>query len=174
MMLASRWTGQPVAGWWMSEKFDGVRAFWDGKALRTRTWRAILAPWWFTAGLPAGVALDGELWGGRGTFQTTSDLSRFDRSEDEAWQTMRLMVFDAPTTDAEPIETRVRLAEQLARGKSVDFVTQSRCADGAFAAAEMARIVRGGGEGIVLKRPGSCYEFGRSVDWLKVKPAHVD
>ncbi|NBR68892.1 MAG: hypothetical protein EBT69_01730 [Verrucomicrobia bacterium] len=30
VMLAGRWTGQPVGGWWMSEKFDGVRARQDG------------------------------------------------------------------------------------------------------------------------------------------------
>src|SRR3954447_2208246 len=31
VLLAETWDGvSEVAGWWMSEKLDGVRAFWDG------------------------------------------------------------------------------------------------------------------------------------------------
>ena len=31
VLLAERWDGQRPDGWWMSEKLDGVRAYWDGK-----------------------------------------------------------------------------------------------------------------------------------------------
>ncbi|MFX8199554.1 hypothetical protein ABTL12_20030, partial [Acinetobacter baumannii] len=48
----------------VSEKLDGVRALWDGEALRFRSGRAIAAPAWFLAALPK-TALDGELWIGR-------------------------------------------------------------------------------------------------------------
>lgn len=172
-MLAQRWTGQPVGGWWLSEKFDGVRAFWDGAALRTRSWREIYAPDWFLAALPQGVALDGELWGGRGTFQIASELSRFLRMNDEAWRAMRFMAFDWPTTDMVAFEERQK--KLAAFGNAiVQPVPVRRCAGGSDAEAELARIVRGGGEGCVLKKPGHFYRFERSSTWLKVKPAGVD
>src|SRR5690606_34934492 len=49
-----------VASYWVSEKLDGVRGYWDGERLLTRSGRAVAAPEWFTAGWPA-VPLDGEL-----------------------------------------------------------------------------------------------------------------
>lgn len=173
-MLANRWNGQPVAGWWLSEKFDGVRAFWDGKTLRTRTWRSIDAPAWFTAALPQGIALDGELWGGRGTLATASNLSRFQWAADAAWRDFRFMVFDAPTTDAVSDEQRREYLSTLALGDFAQIVGQRKCRDVVDVVNTMHRIVNMGGEGLVLRKPASFYEFGRSSSWLKVKPAHVD
>src|SRR3954464_15558262 len=71
LLLAERWdNAQDLAGWWMSEKLDGVRAYWDGKALISRLGNPFHAPDRFVAGLPA-EPLDGELWIGRRAFQRT-------------------------------------------------------------------------------------------------------
>ena len=62
MLLAERWDNQAdLTGWWMSEKLDGVRAYWDGKQFLSRLGNLYHAPAWFIAGLPD-VPLDGELW----------------------------------------------------------------------------------------------------------------
>jgi DNA ligase-1 len=57
-------------GWYLSEKLDGVRAWWDSKerALYARSGNRIWTPDFFTAGLPSDLDLDGELWAGRGQF----------------------------------------------------------------------------------------------------------
>lgn len=173
MMLANRWTGQPVEGWWMSEKFDGVRAFWDGAALRTRTWRAMDAPAEFLAAFPRGISLDGELWGGRGTFQIASELSRFARASDAAWSGIRFMVYDWPTCAAVKFEDRVNELSQYVRGP-IQEVGLARCDGVSHAHSALGAVTAAGGEGLMLKRPGHCYSFGRSSDWLKVKPAGVE
>src|SRR5215212_8733282 len=37
VLLAETWDGQlDPKGWWLSEKLDGVRAYWDGKQLLSR------------------------------------------------------------------------------------------------------------------------------------------
>ncbi|SNX83078.1 related to DNA ligase [Melanopsichium pennsylvanicum] len=62
--------------WWISEKLDGVRAFWDGQRLYSRQkieWNA--PPWWKNR-LPKDITLDGELWMKRGTFDQTSQICR--------------------------------------------------------------------------------------------------
>jgi DNA ligase-1 len=66
LLLAEAWHGaSDVAGWWLSEKLDGVRGYWTGRQFQSRQGNAFHAPDWFTAGLPP-VPLDGELWlGGR-------------------------------------------------------------------------------------------------------------
>jgi DNA ligase-1 len=46
----------------MSEKFDGVRVFWDGVKLHTRQGKEIKVPEFISERLPTEFALDGELW----------------------------------------------------------------------------------------------------------------
>src|SRR5262249_29125649 len=65
LLLAESWDGVTnLAGWWMSEKLDGVRAYWTGKGFLSRQGNVYHAPDWFVQGLPD-VPLDGELWLGR-------------------------------------------------------------------------------------------------------------
>ena len=71
------------AGWLVSEKLDGVRARWDGARLVLRSGLPVAAPAWFTRRLPP-VALDGELWLGRGRFDALSGLVRRAAGEDAA------------------------------------------------------------------------------------------
>ena len=70
--LAKVYNGQGVSGYLVSEKYDGVRAIWDGSKLLSRQGNPIHAPNWFTEPLPKGVVLDGELWAGYGAFQQTT------------------------------------------------------------------------------------------------------
>ena len=51
-MLAKTYDGQDPTGLDISEKFDGVRAFWDGSKLTSRNGHEFNAPAWFTADLP--------------------------------------------------------------------------------------------------------------------------
>jgi DNA ligase-1 len=51
----------------MSEKLDGVRCYWDGKAMYTRNGNPFYPPDFFKKELPD-MALDGELWTGRDDF----------------------------------------------------------------------------------------------------------
>src|SRR5438045_3542568 len=68
LLLAERWdNAQDLADWWLSEKLDGVRAYWDGRALISRLGNRFHAPDWFLEGLPE-TPLDGELWIGRKAF----------------------------------------------------------------------------------------------------------
>jgi DNA ligase-1 len=175
MMLAQKFTGQAVSGWWLSEKYDGCRAFWDGHDLRTReAWNIINAPASLTQHLPRGVALDGELWAGYGAFQQMRVLVQTDRPDDPLWSKVQYMVFDAPTTAAGAVEARWLAARELARGDRVQFVEQRKIRNGAEAVAAMQAVVARGGEGVVLRRPHHCYSFGRSSCWLKVKPQGIE
>ena len=59
----------------MSEKLDGVRCFWDGKAMYTRNGHIFYSPDWFRQALPK-MALDGELWGDRDNFSKIVSIVR--------------------------------------------------------------------------------------------------
>ena len=89
----------------MSEKFDGVRAHWDGDgALWSKQGNKFEAPDWFFEDFPAGIPLDGELWVGRGDFEGMNSI-RKTRRKPEKWETVRFMVFDMPSTKA--VEERI-------------------------------------------------------------------
>ena len=96
LMLATEHTPSFAGGdAWVSEKYDGVRAYWDGRQLLTRGGHRIEAPAWFTAGWPT-FALDGELWAGRGRFAEAVSTARRESPDDAAWRGLRYMVFDLP------------------------------------------------------------------------------
>ena len=107
LMLAEVYRrGMPLDGYWVSEKFDGVRGYWDGKQLWTRGGERVVAPDWFTAPMP-NTPLDGELWAGRGRFNLAVSTVRSQTPNDAAWREMRFMVFDLP---AQPGSFDARLA----------------------------------------------------------------
>ena len=60
-MTSTVWDDRDPTGWYLTEKFDGMRLYWDGSQFFTRQGRTINAPESITKQLPT-VGLDGELW----------------------------------------------------------------------------------------------------------------
>ncbi len=158
-----------VTGWWVSEKYDGVRAIWTGTRLLSRHGRDLKAPEWFTAGLPKGVRLDGELWMGRGTFdRLQSELQR----KGGDWCGARYMVFDL--ADVGTFEERFERLKKMNLPWHVQVVPQRELAGHGDLSDCEEFIVSGGGEGCVIRRPGSPYRPGRIGDVIKVKRLVAD
>ncbi len=172
VLLAQPWDGvADLAGWWMSEKLDGLRAYWDGQKFVSRLGNTYQAPAWFTAGLPA-VPLDGELWGGRKRFQRTVSIVR--RTDAGAgWKEISYVVFDAPAMDA-PFEERLAFCRTALASAAahVSVHPHEPCRGTDHLRGELARVEAEGGEGLMLRQPGSRYEVGRSSSLLKVKSFH--
>lgn len=161
----------PLADYLVSEKLDGVRGYWDGKKLLTRGGERIEAPGWFTAGWPD-FPLDGELWVGRGQFVSAVSIVRQRTPDDAAWRKLHFMVFDLPAhpgTFAERDEALKPLLAGLAL-PWVRQVEQFKVADRAELRVAFDRVVKNGGEGLMLHRAASHYQAGRSDDLLKLKP----
>ncbi len=164
-MLSKVLNKQDVSGWLMSEKLDGVRAIWDGSVLRTRHGNKIDAPDWWIDRLPAGTALDGELWAGRGNFGKVLSWYRRKSPVNSEWARLEFVAFDIPQSDMTSIE-RIELLKSIAV-KQVEHVI---CQDREHAFSVMQEIVKANGEGIMLRDPSASYEFKRSSKLLKLKP----
>ncbi len=102
--------GIDPTGYLVSEKYDGVRALWDGRVLRFRSGLVIAAPAAFVERLPA-VLLDGELWLGRGRFEALSGLVRRQTSDAAAWGRLRYLVFELPGASGSFAERAQRMDE---------------------------------------------------------------
>lgn len=160
-------------GFLVSEKFDGVRALWDGQRLRFRSGLPVAAPAWFTQRLPA-TPLDGELWLGRGRFEALSGAARRASPDDGEWRALRYLVFEQPD-GAGSFEERAARLEAIARDSGfaqLQAVTQQRVSDRAALRRRLSEVLRAGGEGLVLHRADAPYVTGRSAVLLKLKPQH--
>jgi DNA ligase-1 len=153
----------------VSEKYDGVRALWDGQALRFRSGRPVMAPGWFTAALPA-HPLDGELWIARGRFEAVSGTVRKQSPVDAEWRRVRYMVFELPQASGSFEARHARLLRLADAESPVQVVAQDRIADRAALQRRLADVVRSGGEGLMLHRADALYATGRHDALLKLKP----
>ncbi|WP_238530027.1 DNA ligase [Alicycliphilus denitrificans] len=169
--LARRYhTGIDVTAYWVSEKYDGVRALWTGRQLLSRQGLPIRAPAWFTAGWPA-EPLDGELWAGRGRFDAAQAAVAAAAPDDAQWRALRYMVFDLP---AAPGGFGARLPTLqhavAALGQPwVQAAPQWRVATRAQLMGQLREHEKAGAEGLMLRRDDAPYRGGRSEDLLKLK-----
>ena len=166
--------GVDLDRYWVSEKLDGVRAYWDGERLLSRKGNPINAPPWFVEHYPR-VPLDGELWMGRGAFERLSGAVRRQVPDDAQWRGIRFMVFDLPSSPGTFDRRLQRLREMFETIASpyLALVEQFRVADRAELMETLDRVVAGGGEGLMLHRGSSLYTAGRGDDLLKLK-THED
>jgi len=173
VLLAHRYTDDmDPTGYHLSEKLDGVRAVWTGKTIMSRNGNAFAAPAWLLANLPTSIKLDGELWLGRGVFEQTMSIVSTHTPSDIGWRQMKYMVFDTPDRTAGTFETRYQMLAQLIEKinhPQIVLVPQTKCPNRAFFQKAFQMVLDNGGEGLMLRKPGSLYEERRSFTLLKAK-----
>tara|TARA_B110000208_G_scaffold189674_2_gene251762 strand:+ start:6616 stop:8211 length:1596 start_codon:yes stop_codon:yes gene_type:complete len=185
-----RGTGDPLidpTGWWASEKFDGYRALWDGSKFLTRTGNNITVPDWFSALMPPSIALDGELWMGRGGFRSCG-LFRHKKACSATWVDSDVLfkVFDIPSSN-KPFEERMKDLETVVNNRCACMIKlelpnkvikvkcpiqkakQVKVKNSKHLEKLFDAMVAQGGEGMMIRKPGSLYEPKRSSTLLKYK-----
>ena len=172
VLLAQEYkTGIDVTEYLISEKFDGVRAIWDGSAFHTRQGNAIHAPAWFTKDLPK-TPLDGELWLARGQFDALSGAVRKDVPIDAEWQKITYHIFELPNAEG-TFEARAKRIVELVKKANLSHlkaVAQFRVKDDAELNLRLKQMVKNGGEGLMLHRADAAYITGRNAALIKLKP----
>lgn len=170
-MLASDFHSPRVLQhYWISEKLDGVRAYWDGEQLTTRSGQPIRAPHWFTAPLPA-IPVEGELWIGRQRFSELSGIIRTEIPDDDQWKEIRYMIFDLPAFPGMFDQRKLAIENQIKRINqpwisSPDYFqleTQAQLDQ------RLKAISAAGAEGLMLHHKRAIYHSGRSDNLMKYK-----
>ncbi|MDP2714542.1 DNA ligase [Rheinheimera sp.] len=171
LLLAEVYNGTiAVQQYWVSEKLDGVRAYWDGKQLISRGGNVIAAPAWFVADFP-GQKLDGELWLGRNKFAETLSIVTKHQPVDSEWQQIRYYIFELPQAEGS-FTARVNAMQALVQQHNSRYLTlvpQFRLADKAALQAKLSELEQAGAEGLMLHHQDALYKTGRSADLLKLK-----
>lgn len=170
LILAKEYSGQNIAGWAMSEKLDGVRAYWDGRRLLSRQGHPFTPPPGFTRDFPP-YPLDGELYSRRGAFE---QISAAVRSANGNWSGIKLHVFDAPQAPGNLYQRLALVERHLAAHPRANIVLirQTPARNIEHARQFLRQIEAQGGEGVMLRNPAPPYQGGRSSNLLKLKSAH--
>ena len=171
IQLASEFDKQVIlADYLVSEKLDGVRGRWDGEIMWTRGGNRVLLPSWFSANFPS-IALDGELWMGRGTFDSMSSLVRTQVTAAEQWRKVRFMVFDVPSLSTD-FASRYHYAQTHFSTLSpyLGVIEQYTLQDLPSLYDDLDAKVAQGAEGLILHRKQSLYIAARNNDVMKLKP----
>lgn len=173
--LANTYTSAAdLRDYWVSEKFDGVRGYWDGQQLLTRGGTVLRPPAWFTQGWPD-TPFEGELWAGRGQFTAAVSVIQQANARDADWQKMHFMVFDLPMhrgTFTERVTAYQVMVKTLGL-RWVEAVSQIKVTKAADLQQLLNDKVSAGAEGLMLHRANATYKAGRSNDQLKFK-THQD
>ena len=158
-----------ISNWYMSEKLDGIRAYWDGKELFSKNKNKIFAPSWFTKDFPP-FPLDGELWTKRGDFENIQSIV-LSQQESKDWENITYNIFEIPNVNGN-FKTRLDFLENYLKknpNRYIKIIPQIVCKDKNHLNKFLKELLENGAEGVIIKNPNLSYETGRTNNSLKVK-----
>lgn len=160
-----------ISQYWVSEKLDGVRGFWDGKHMYTKRGNRIYLPKYFTNNWP-NQPLEGELWIKRGNFESISALIRTTQMTESAWQHVKFMLFDLPNHSGTFTE-RIKAMKTISLGannRHLQVIDQYKVTNNKLLTTWLEATVSSGGEGLMLHKADAKYHQGRTTNVMKLKP----
>ncbi|MBU2925032.1 DNA ligase [Colwellia sp. 1_MG-2023] len=161
---------EDINQYWVSEKLDGMRGYWDGQQLLTRQGNIIHSPTWFTKNWPI-TPMDGELWLGRDKFQTTVSCVRKIKIDEACWHNVRFMIFDLPKHTGTFTE-RIKAMKTITNTTSsahLEMIKQFKLSSNQQLDKTLNNIISNQGEGLMLHKDNAYYHVGRTNNIMKLK-----
>jgi len=159
--------------YWLSEKLDGMRGYWNGKQLFTRQGNVINNPEWFTKNWPD-IPMDGELWIKRDYFQQTMSCIKRKLIDEVCWQSVQFMMFDLPKHDGTFTE-RIAAMKQLTKkinSSYLSMIEQFKITTVEQLHQTLNKVTINNGEGLMLHHGDAYYHVGRTNNIMKLKKHH--
>jgi len=163
-----------ISLYYVSEKLDGVRGYWDGEQLLTRQGNLIHSPRWFTQHWPS-FPIDGELWLERGKFQALlSCVSKHSVEENKTvscWRKVRFMMFDLPKHLGDFNERVNQMQHLLIQVPSpyLAMIKQVKFKELSALDKRLDEVIANQGEGLMLHLASAYYRIGRNSALMKLK-----
>jgi DNA ligase-1 len=159
-----------ISQYWLSEKLDGMRGYWNGTHLLTRQGKPIHSPEWFTKNWPI-TTMDGELWIKRGYFQQTLSCIRKKHIDEDCWRSVHFMLFDLPKhtgTFTQRIVSMKRLTKKV-NSPYLSMIKQFKVSTVEQLHKTLNEITKNNGEGLMLHYSNAQYHLGRTANIMKLK-----
>ena len=161
-----------ISQYWVSEKLDGIRGYWDGRQLLTRQGNKIHSPAWFTKNWPK-IPIDGELWIARDEFQATLSCVRKITINETCWHNVRFMIFDLPRHKA-TFTDRIKMMKKLMSNNQsnyLEMIQQVKIKNNQQLDKLLNDIIAKQGEGLMVHKANTYYYEGRTANIMKLKKA---
>ncbi|QOP41469.1 DNA ligase [Sulfurimonas marina] len=158
-----------VSGWLMSEKLDGVRAYWDGEKLISRGGKEFFAPKEFTKDFPP-FAIDGELWSKRDDFENISSITS-QKTPHKGWKQITYNIFEVPYQKGGLLQ-RINILQNYLKTHpetTIRMIKQIKCKNKNHLRNFLKEVEEKGGEGVVIRELNAPYIAKRTNKSLKVK-----
>jgi len=164
-----------ISHYFVSEKLDGVRGYWDGHQLFTRQGNLIVTPKWFTKHWPT-IAMDGEIWLGRAKFQPMSALINAASINDPLWRKVTFNLFDLPGQSGDFAQRVLQMTNLVKNTQSnyLKMIPQQRYANTQAVMDKLQHVIIIGGEGLMLHHQDAHYLIGRNPLLMKLKKYQDD
>ena len=183
----------PPIGWDMSEKLDGYRARYipDKKQFISRQNKYFNSPKWFTEWFPD-IHLDGELYAAKKNFEYMG-IVRKKEPVDEEWINIKYYIYDLPEMNDifmnryKEMKNLINEIEKTWDKYKLSLDEKYHDLDCPIVLVDQIKIktikqmetfynkiIKNGGEGIMIRDPNSKYENKRSNHLLKYKPLDED
>lgn len=163
-----------ITNWYMSEKLDGIRAYWNGKEFKSKNGNKIYAPDWFTKDFP-NFELDGELWSKRDDFENIQNIV-LDEKPTSKWNEITYNIFEIPNENGNFDKRLEKIKSWLEKNpnKFIKIIPQKICKNESELNNYLKELIDKKAEGIILKNPNLDYFTGRNENILKVKKFYDD
>lgn len=165
LLLLKTYKNQNISGWVMSEKLDGIRAYWSGTKLLSRSGKEINAPAWFTKEYPP-FEIDGELWSKRADFENISSIVR-DKIPSDRWREIKHYIFEVPNAKGGLFERLEKLKNY--QSDIIKIIPQIEIKNQKELYSFVKEIESKKGEGVVVRDPKAPYINKRTTKALKLK-----
>lgn len=154
-----------IKNWYMSEKLDGIRAYWNGKELISKNGNKIHAPDWFIKSFPK-FKLDGELWTKRDDFENIQSIV-LDKKPSEDWNKITYNIFEVPNQEGDFLKRLEKLKVWLSfnSNKYIKIIPQYKCKNKNHLDLYLEELLNKKAEGIIIKNPNLDYFTGRSSQY---------
>jgi len=168
-----------INNWWIGEKFDGMRACWNPLTKILYSKRSLpirILSQHFLMMVMVNIFLEGELWIGRASFKFLKPIfSNKNNTDNFSWNLLKIILFDVPNSDSQECKLiyerrySILLSNVPIIHPFLINTTRLKCRDRKYMDNYTRHIIKRGGEGVILRKPGSLYEHGRSHLLLKYK-----
>jgi DNA ligase-1 len=179
VMLAKKYENTPkmrikVNTWYLFSKYDGSRGMYihKDKTFYSRTGKIITMPQKIIDEMPDSD-LDGEFFGGVGTFKETAGFMRVKNKETRVWpKNLKFIVFDRPNIKG-PYAIRmppgIKFESKFLIQAPYEVITPLTNLE-----KKLEDIEKNNGEGLIFRNPETPYEYKRTSNLLKYTSRYTD
>lgn len=162
-----------VSGWFVSEKLDGMKGRWIDGNMFTRSGHELKIPDWFRQLLPK-RDIEGELYFGPNTFHHTASLRATSKQIlSTVWDKVSFRVFDVVDYSLIWMERQVELLELFPTStERISIVKWEAVNTPKDVENQFQRVLKKGGEGVIIADPWGLYKDGHVESILKYKALH--